>query len=538
MFAMRAPGPLFGETDAPWSRAHIPLLLMASLLTRLPMLGDPAAAVLNWRSADNASIARNYFLNGFHLFFPQVDWGGDGPGFVEMEFPIVQFLTAALYGLFGFDERLTVVFPMLAGLGVVLVTYALGRHLFGPTVGFLGGLVAAVSTSLARFSQAFYGDPVMVLSAVVGIFAFLRWCETERVTWLALSAAGISLAVLIKPTALVLGLPLLYAAWLRFGIRLFARPSVSVFAALIVVPAAAWYAHAFLIGQAYGNTFGVLSGGYLKVSRWDLLFEPEFYAKLGWWAVMYHVTPVAFVAAVIGFLRRPSNRIALVCHLWIVAVVAQALLVPEGNFAALYYQLLAIPPAAILAGSGLEATAKWMQRPREGRTRFSSATALAVLLVLVGLGATFSMYRFRSKADFERFGRSKALQAQVAASVLRPEGLLIYSALNLGSSAPVGRGAHSTPPEFFYFTRHRGWFVAIEWLTVEEIEALRERGAKYFIASDYWHHDLKALATMRADVLSYLTQRYRKLLDRDGVLVFDLASPAQGVEGHEVRKAT
>jgi 4-amino-4-deoxy-L-arabinose transferase-like glycosyltransferase len=527
---MRAPSLPADGNHVFSSGTHIPLLLLASLLTRLPMLGDPASAVFGWRSSDNAAIARNFFLNGFYFFFPQVDWGGDGPGFVEMEFPIVQYLTAALYGSFGFNEQLAVVVPMLSALGVVVGTYALGRHLFGSSVGFLGGLAAAASISLARFGQSFYVDPVMVLGAVVGMYAFLRWCEAQRIAWFLLSAFAISLAILIKPTALVLGLPLLYAAWLRFGRRLLERPSVWVFVALTLLPAAAWYAHAFLIGQRYGNSFGILSGGYIKLAQWNLLFDPAFYARLGWWSMMYHLTPVAFVAAAIGCLRRPSNQMAFVCHLWILAVVAGVLLVPEGNFVALHYQLLVIPPAAVLAGYGLSTIISAMQDIARQRSRLAPGAVTVLVAITLALGAGLSMWRYRSQPDNEAFGREKALQARSAASVMLRDGLMIYSARNNGSSTLVPRGAHCTPPDMFYFTRHRGWFVAIEWLTVEEIEALRGRGAQYFVASDYWHHDLKALATMRSDVLAYLTQRYRKLLDRDGVLVFDLASPAQGVE--------
>jgi len=41
-----------------------------------------------WREADIASIARNYYREDMNLFSPRIDWRGDGPGYVEMEFPI------------------------------------------------------------------------------------------------------------------------------------------------------------------------------------------------------------------------------------------------------------------------------------------------------------------------------------------------------------------------------------------------------------------------------------------------------------------
>ena len=54
-----------------------------------------------WRQSDTATIARNFAENGMQLFFPQINWGGAGPGYVETEFPLMPWLSAALYLVFG-----------------------------------------------------------------------------------------------------------------------------------------------------------------------------------------------------------------------------------------------------------------------------------------------------------------------------------------------------------------------------------------------------------------------------------------------------
>ena len=100
----------------------------------------------------------------------------------------------------------------------------------------------------------------MVLCTLAADYYFWIWTEEQRTLPLAVSALTFALAVLIKPFCLYLGLPLLYLAWRRFGWRFFARPVLWIYVAVIFLPMAAWYRHAFHLWTAYGNTFGIFGG--------------------------------------------------------------------------------------------------------------------------------------------------------------------------------------------------------------------------------------------------------------------------------------
>ncbi|GIU70333.1 MAG: hypothetical protein KatS3mg002_1569 [Candidatus Woesearchaeota archaeon] len=43
---------------------------------------------MSWRQADTQNIARNFYKNGESIFHPQINWGGNGPGYVENEFQL------------------------------------------------------------------------------------------------------------------------------------------------------------------------------------------------------------------------------------------------------------------------------------------------------------------------------------------------------------------------------------------------------------------------------------------------------------------
>ena len=63
-----------------------------AVAVRLIAINQPYIDNWSWRQSDVAAIARNYYENGFHFAYPQIDWAGDAPGYVGTEFPILPFL--------------------------------------------------------------------------------------------------------------------------------------------------------------------------------------------------------------------------------------------------------------------------------------------------------------------------------------------------------------------------------------------------------------------------------------------------------------
>jgi len=60
----------------------------------------------SWRECDYAAVARNFYREGMNILYPRIDWRGDGPGYAEMEFPVIPWTMAALYKIFGYQEVL------------------------------------------------------------------------------------------------------------------------------------------------------------------------------------------------------------------------------------------------------------------------------------------------------------------------------------------------------------------------------------------------------------------------------------------------
>src|SRR4051812_7387696 len=111
-------------------RIVLGLVLALGLALRLLYLTGPYLDAHGWRSADTAAIARNFYERSMNPLRPMVDWGGRA-GYVETEFPLVPYLTAILYKLFGFHDWLGRLVVIVFSLGLIAAVYELARLLTG-----------------------------------------------------------------------------------------------------------------------------------------------------------------------------------------------------------------------------------------------------------------------------------------------------------------------------------------------------------------------------------------------------------------------
>jgi len=101
------------------------VIILIALLIRLFHVSFTVIGWHSWRQSDTAAITKNFYENGYNILYPQIDWRGNTPGYVESEFHIYPFIVSLLYGIFGVHEmfgRLTsVIFSLFTILGVYLL---------------------------------------------------------------------------------------------------------------------------------------------------------------------------------------------------------------------------------------------------------------------------------------------------------------------------------------------------------------------------------------------------------------------------------
>jgi len=503
------------------AKHHIPILIGIAVAARLAMFRLDEV-IFSWRSTDMASIALNYYRNGFHFLYPQVFWGGNGPGYVEMECPIIPFLLALLYRLFGVQDWLALVIPVTSGVGLVVTVYLFTRHLFDPAVGFVAGLFTATSPPLVALSTALWPDPPMVFFGALGLYLIVQWVETNKWGYFVFGASAITIAILLKLTALYLGIPLLYLCYVKYGSGLWKSASVWLLAFLILILPCLWYIHAHTLYREYHNTFGILSGGFLKFATAEVLLDPGFYGKSLGRMIFYHFTPLVFVVFILGIMVSQRDRLHYTFHVWAVTVLLYFLVAARGvSLGHFQYMLPVVPPGAALAGYGTLLLLRKLESV-PSLARWPKGTwALALALLYLG-GTVVAAHVYQSPEMYTTKMWAHDKRTGLAVGRLTAPGSLIVVVDNQMGGPPDGI---MTPPNVFYFSDRRGWYLAMSWLTEDLIEQKRREGARYLVIT------ANTVATFEEScpqIQGYLTARYVPLLDSEEGLLYDLAPGKEG----------
>jgi Dolichyl-phosphate-mannose-protein mannosyltransferase len=496
---------------------HMWVLLAVYLLAHWELWSRISAPTYGWRPTDLAGIAINYYRNGFHFFYPQVMWGGAGAGHVEMEFPLQPFLTALLFKVFGQHDALCEVVPLACGFGLVWVTAALGRYLYGDVAGLAAGVSTALSPTLVNItSYGMWADPPMVFFGALGIYWLLRWADGGSSWRLWAGAASIALAILLKITGLYLGFVVLYLFVRRYGLQFLRKPATWLTAAAILIPPVLWYAHAYRMYLEDGNTFGILAAGSLKFGTTSTLTDLYIYRRTAIRIVLDHLTPIGFLAFAYGLYLSVIRRDAF-AFAWLGAVALHALVCFQGlRYAGHIGYLLTILPVCNLAGGlGIQTFLAWFRRRLGDRWRPSVLVPLIAALsvvVIVNIVAASMHFNNRDLGFEDALWKSKQLTGFKVAELTRPGSLIIVADHEMDGLTPQ---TWMTPPDVFFFGHRRGWYLTLSYATPERIEELRTKGAEYFVVSA---NSLVQYADTYSALDAYLRQHFRKINEQDGII--------------------
>ncbi len=255
---------------------------------------------------------------------------------------------------------------VLAGTGLIAVTYALGNHAYGRPVGLGAALFAAVSLTLANHSRFALPDMTMALLATASCATVIVFFRSGRGSICVLAGLLLGLAVSTKYNAGFVLFGMLAAAILRARRReeadavAFCLRSVAVFGLAGLT--------GFLLGSPYWvMSFTEYSQAVLNVTS-NLQFSMhaiEWPRLVALWGLVQRemIWGVLLVAGVLFAMYRRSDL-----DLLLLAVVIPAFMyigsLPKGS---IHYAIFLFPLAAVLAVRMLiEITASTSNRVRVG----------------------------------------------------------------------------------------------------------------------------------------------------------------------------
>jgi hypothetical protein len=451
----------------------IPTLAFTVLgaVLRLKGIHDPIFDHPGWRQGDTAAIARNFAQLQYNIFFPQVDYNGPSPHYVELELQIVPFLAATLYKLFGVHEVFGRLISIGFGVATIPVLAAFGRWLFRSE---LAGVAAAAGFAVLPgawyYSHTFMPDTAMVFFTTCALFACARWIvEDEARSWRGWWPAALllMLAFLAKPVAVTAAIPLAACALARLGWRgALTRPQLWALGAAAFVPLAV-YDHFVSSHAEWHWASGITTLHVIPSLQAALTSPPAFAAKAVAFAhalKMLATTmlgPIAFALTIVGFcvpLRSRSDALLWgwlgggLLYAWVVVTVERVD----------YYLYLLLPLGALAIGRLCAFAVERWGTARERRATLAGIAAVVWIAAIV--------FGYREIAPYYRWSAVNYVRAKQLDATLAPGALVVMGHYDPSILYTIGRKGWEEDPRL--------------WTPFNEQSAIR-KGARYYISVEH-----------------------------------------------------
>jgi hypothetical protein len=434
--------------------------LIGSLL-RLKGLHNPLLDHPGWRQGDTGAIARNFAQLNFNILYPQTEYNGAPPNYVELELQIVPFLAAAGYKLFGVHEVFGRLIAIAFGVGTIGVLGFFARWLFAsPVAGVAAMALYAIFPGSIYYSRTFQPDGAMVFFLVAGLYAWSRWVvDDESRSWRGGIAAAVllALAFLAKQVALLALIP---AAALLVG-RFRPRAAVALAASLVPLACYGPYvaAHAewhWASGILRLHVIPSFIGAFTSVHAFER--KAIDFAKALRMLATTMLGPAGTLLLVAGFCLRLRSKADAVLWGWLAGGLIYTYVVVTVE--RVDYYLYPLVPLGALAGAGL--IARVVER--------YGTTANARAGVAAGLAAVWLAMLY---VDLREIAPYYIWSANVYT-----RSLALDRALAPGALIVIGH----YDPSLMYYIRRKGWMEdPYLWTPFDEQSAIR-KGARYFIA--------------------------------------------------------
>jgi 4-amino-4-deoxy-L-arabinose transferase-like glycosyltransferase len=462
---------ILGLSAALWWRIGLGAILLLALALRLKGIHDPILDHPGWRQGDTASIARNFAQLQFNLLYPQTNYNGPPPNYVELELQIVPFLAAIFYKILGVHEIFGRLITMAFSLGTVAALGFFGRWLFtSPLAGLFAALLFTIMPGSFYYGRTFMPDTTMVFFLTVALYAIARLLvDDETLGWRRVGGATalLALAYLAKPVSLAALVPL--AATIAQRLRDGRTMRWAGIAMLVVVPLVLLYAYDKAVAAhaewhwASGiTTLHVIpalraaatttAGFALKWARFRQVLGMLTWTMLG---------PVCTALGLLGFIFFPrAARSRALLWGWLAGGLLYTYVVVTVERVD-YYMYLLLPLAALTGAAFLARVACAFAASALARPYKVGAALAGVLLLALAVEQNRAIAK-----PYYAYSKSVYRNAIALDRTLAPNALIVMG--------------HYDPSILYYIHRY-GWEEdPYLWTPFDEQSAIR-KGARYFV---------------------------------------------------------
>ncbi len=259
---------------------------------------------------DRASIAQNYYYNGFRFLYPEVNENFCSDGIVSVEMPLPSYLAAILFKLFGYQEmwfRLLTFCMLSAGMFALFLWLKL---YIKSIAAMLLVFIVNASPILLFYATNFLPDAFSLGLVLVAWYCFFRQHiahaylpEEKKRLFQLLFILTLSLSIAIKTTSAIqwctmFGVFILsYISFLK--IELLQRKKLFISLMLATAIPTAWQLWSNHLGKLHRSEYFLMQ---IPISENWAAFKEAFYIYWGNWPSETFAQPIFYLALALLFL--------------------------------------------------------------------------------------------------------------------------------------------------------------------------------------------------------------------------------------------
>jgi hypothetical protein len=414
------------------AKYFIALLICIGLLAfvvRLYHIMYPVADWHSWRQADTAAVARNFLRFGIDPLHPRYDdlsniqSGKDNPqGWRMVEFPLYQVIGAAAKLRFPNIplEVLLRLITILVSVGTAILLGLIVSQYIDQLTGLLTALLFAILPYSMYYGRTILPDPSMVFWSVLSLWLIGRG---KNCWWTVAGGVAGALALLSKPMAAFLLIPIPYIVYRQSGLSKTSFIRLFTYSIISLLPLVLWRRWILQFPEGIPVSTWLLNGNGIRFKgAW---FHWLFAVRLGdlilgfWGLILFGI----------GLAATPLKKEGWFFRWWVFGALLYLIIFATGNVQHDYYQILIIPVVCIYTAKGL---ASLLRQKLPG-----------VIVAFISVVAMFGFSWFTIRTYFW-INRPEIVEAGKVADSILPQDAKVIAPYNGDTT-------------FLYQTQRQGW---------------------------------------------------------------------------------
>lgn len=409
------------------------IIIVSTIVTRTYHLSFPIADWHSFRQVDTAAVARYFKEFGVHPLVPRyedvsnIQSGKDNPmGYRMVEFPIYQIIAfwfSHLSSRISLDIWLRIT-TIAASTGTAIMLTLLVSLLTSNVTGLLAGFVFSILPYSIFYGRVTLAEPLAVFFAVASLYCLVSY---RSIRSYGLSIILSALAVLTKPTAGFLLIPVPYLLYRKHGFSVTFFVRSMLYAVIALAPFFFWRHWILQFPEGIPASDWLLNKGGIRFKgAWFYwLFSQRIGSLiLGYWGLV----PLG-----LGLILPTNKREGWTFRWLVVGSLLYLMVFASGNVQHDYYQILLLPILSMYVAKGLAFlfTSRVVSRPM----------AYMMVGMCMAFALSFSWYTIRT---YYWINRPEIIEAGIHADKILPKNAKVIAPYNGDTT-------------FLYATHRQGW---------------------------------------------------------------------------------